>query len=320
MSSAALVASIVALYDYALYPIPALAWMGAPISFLDIAGAFRLALILRQLREVFHRDHLIKVNNRQTLKDRALEPLEQRSRVRDFATNLIMVFGGEAVVAPWLGIQPSFIVSGGYPLLFLSASALIDTIPAVPELSLFTELPLSGVDALTRAVLLCNFIPSMITTHTSPTVSTSPYTLLLTAFIAANAGPLFVNTFSLLRPTPMTFMTPPELLPYGWTATDLWVAPLVTGLYATLTHAQPFWAHLHALLFSFFSPLGLAPLSFPSAKPDAGVVEGVVVPLNANDARAVCVLVLSTLFSLRAVRSFSSVVANFEPSPFLRRY
>jgi hypothetical protein len=112
----------------------------------------------------------------------------------------------------------------------------------------------------------------------------------------------------------MTLTTPPELLPYGWTATDLWIAPLVTGLYATLTHAQPFFAYLHALLFSFFSPLGLAPLSTPSLKSNYSVIEGAVAPLNADDARAVCVLVLSALFSLRAVRSFGLGVAQPEPA------
>ena len=109
----------------------------------------------------------------------------------------------------------------------------------------------------------------------------------------------------------MTLTTPPELLPYGWTATDIWIAPLVTGLYATLTHAQPFFAHLHALLFLFFSPLGLAPLS---SKSNGFAIEGAVVPLDANDARAVCVLVLSALFSLRAVRSFGSGATQPEPA------
>jgi len=109
----------------------------------------------------------------------------------------------------------------------------------------------------------------------------------------------------------MTTTTPPELLPYGWTATDLWVAPFVTGLYATLTHSQPFFAHLHALLFSFFSPLGLAPLSFQYAELGKSG-EDVVVPLEAGHARAVCVLVLAALFGLRAVRAFGSGIARAE--------
>ncbi|KAF8274244.1 hypothetical protein EI94DRAFT_1892846 [Lactarius quietus] len=309
-------ASIVAFYDNTLQPVSALAWIGGPISILDVAAAFRLALILRQMRELFHNEHLAKTSsalrqakNGQAGKD--IDPPEQRGCGRNLATNFLMVFGGEAVVAPWLGVQPSFFLSGGFPLLFLGIGALVDSLPTVPELSLFTELPLAILDGFTRATFLCNFVPPMITTHVSPAVANSPYTLLLTAFVAANAGPFIVNVLSLLRPTPMTLTTPPELLPYGWTATDLWIAPLVTGLYATLTHAQPFFAHLHALLFLFFSPLGLAPLS---SKSNGSVIEGAVVPLNADDARAVCVLVLSALFSLRAVRMFGLGTAQSEPA------
>jgi hypothetical protein len=112
----------------------------------------------------------------------------------------------------------------------------------------------------------------------------------------------------------MSLTTPPELLPYGWTATDLWIAPLVTGLYATLTHAQPFFAQLHALLFSFFSPFGLAPLSSPYLKSNGSAIESAVVPLDADNARAVCVIVLASLFSLRAVRSFGLGPAQPEPA------
>jgi hypothetical protein len=86
----------------------------------------------------------------------------------------------------------------------------------------------------------------------------------------------------------------------------------VAGLYATLTHSQPFFARLHALLFSFFSPLGLAQLSFQYAKLGNPDVEGMVVPLEASDARAVCVLVLAALFGLRAVRAFGSGIARAE--------
>jgi hypothetical protein len=198
-------ASIVAFYDYALQPVSALAWVGVPITPLDIAAAFRLALILRQLRGLFRQHHLAKMSTSSQVKNAPVEPLEHRSRVRDFTATLVMVFGGEAVVgalyirlhlscadsglimspsiAPWLGLQPTFVLSGGYPLLYLGASALVDSLPTVPELSLFTELPFSVLDGLTRALLLCDFVPRMITTHTSLAVSTSPYTLLLTAFV-----------------------------------------------------------------------------------------------------------------------------------------
>ena len=212
-----LTAPIVAFYDYALQPIPALAWVGAPISTLDVAGALRLALILRQLREHFHKEHLANISlGTGRVKDEQLEraspvgPPEQRSCVRNFAAGLVMVFGGELVVgalkmafpmptlvsdfllvtsippsptAPWLGLQPTFLISGVVPSLYLSACALVDSLHTVPELSLYTELPLSLLDGLTRAMFLCDFIPPMITTHPSSAVSTSPYTLLLTTFV-----------------------------------------------------------------------------------------------------------------------------------------
>jgi hypothetical protein len=107
MIMSAAIATIAAFYDYTLQPIPALAWVGAPISALDIAGALRLALILRQMRELFHKEHLTKISSTSvSVKNGRLEkdpapmvpPVEKRSRVRDFATNLLIVFGGEAIV------------------------------------------------------------------------------------------------------------------------------------------------------------------------------------------------------------------------------
>ena len=86
----------------------------------------------------------------------------------------------------------------------------------------------------------------------------------------------------------MTLATPQELLPYGWTTTDLWCAPVITGFYALLTHAQPFWADLHATLAGVL-----------------GATEaGKVVPLQAETARAVCAVILVTMFTTRAVKNF----------------
>lgn len=99
-------APIIAFYDLTLQPITALAWVGAPISALDIAGALRLALILRQMREHFRKEHLAKtslasgrVKNEQLDKVSVqVVPSEQRSCVRNLAASLLMVFGGEAIV------------------------------------------------------------------------------------------------------------------------------------------------------------------------------------------------------------------------------
>ncbi|KAH8991079.1 hypothetical protein EDB86DRAFT_1636279 [Lactarius hatsudake] len=300
-------APVIAFYDYALQPVPALAWLGAPVSALDVAAALRLAVSLRQVRKLYYDQHVVKISATGSIPEdgkKVGELTESRSRVRDFIATLVMVHGGEAISAPWLGLQPSFIVSGTSPTIFLSAHALVDLLPTIPSLSVRTELPLTILHALHRTILLCNVVPRVVAGHASPAVATSPYTLLLTAFIMPNGGPFFANLFSLLRPTPMQVSTPPELLPYGWTATDLWAAPLVTGLYATLTHAQPFFAHLHVLLFSFLSPLGLAYLSDASAKRDGPSTQKEVAPLDTHTARAACAVVLCALYVNRAVRTY----------------
>jgi hypothetical protein len=117
-----------------------------------------------------------------------------------------------------------------------------------------------------------------------------------------NGGPFISNLFSLLRPTSIEVATPPELLPYGWTATDFWSAPLVAGLYATLTHAQPFFTYLHALLYVFFWPFGLAPLS------KIGIASGqrqqAIAAVDHDTARAVCAIVLCALNVNRAMRAY----------------
>lgn len=95
----------------------------------------------------------------------------------------------------------------------------------------------------------------------------------------------------MLHPTPLALATPAELHPYGWTTTDLWSAPLVTGVYATLTHAQPFWADLHAVLAGALGGAG-------------GAGADKIAPVDPETARAACALVLVALFGSRAARKF----------------
>lgn len=121
-----------------------------------------------------------------------------------------------------------------------------------------------------------------------------------------NGGAFISNLFSLLRPTPIELATPPELLPYGWTATDVWAAPFVTGLYATLTHAQPFFAYIHSLLYIFFWPFGLAPLAEVTSKTGlaSGKRQHVVAAVDHETARAFCAIVLCALNVNRAMRAY----------------
>ncbi|PPQ82394.1 hypothetical protein CVT25_008355 [Psilocybe cyanescens] len=97
------------------------------------------------------------------------------------------------------------------------------------------------------------------------------------------------NLFSFLSPTSLSVQTPPELKAYGWTTADLWCAPAVTGFYALLTHAQPYWAGLHSILSGV---LGSTSIGEP------------VKPLDPETARAVCALLLSGLFLGRTAKNF----------------
>jgi hypothetical protein len=82
----------------------------------------------------------------------------------------------------------------------------------------------------------------------------------------------------------------------------------VTGLFALLTHAQPFWGQLHLLLASF-----LAPSSVLSAVSGAGADGGekgpttYVEPVDAEVARAACAMLLATMFAVRASKNFGGL-------------
>jgi hypothetical protein len=105
-------APVTSLYNWALRPVPLLAWLGVPVSTLDIAGALRLAIALRQLREVYYDQHVTKAassghsraksggrtGGKSSQRAASDELPESRSRVRDFVATLVIVHGGEAIV------------------------------------------------------------------------------------------------------------------------------------------------------------------------------------------------------------------------------
>ncbi|KAG5634534.1 hypothetical protein H0H81_001633 [Sphagnurus paluster] len=275
-----LVLPIIEVFRYTLQPIAPFTWFGLGISTLDLVATVRLCLILRQIREQLYLKHVSV---------KGVAGVEQKSFIKSLTATLTVVYGGEAVVGTLLGFAPSFMVSGVVPALYASVQALIDVLPVVPDITAQLELPLSVVDGFTRAYLLCNLIPPTVVTHTSPAIATSPWTLLVASLLTANTGFFFVNMFSLLAPTPYTVTTPPELQSYGWMTADLWCAPVITGLYALLTHAQPFWADMHSLLVVLMGGAS-------SAK--------AVQPVDPETARAVCALLLAGLFTGRTVKNF----------------
>ncbi|EKM83125.1 hypothetical protein AGABI1DRAFT_125602 [Agaricus bisporus var. burnettii JB137-S8] len=272
---------LVDVFRYALAPIPPFTWFGVGLSTLDVVATVRLCVLLRQVRELVYAQHVMK---------KGKGSVEEKSFVKAAATTLLVVYGGEVFAAPFLGAQPSFVVSGAVPMLYIVVQALVEYFPSLPALQGEMELPLSVVDGFTRAYLLCNLIPPSVVDHQSAVVASSPWALLFTSMIVANGGFFFVNLFSLLSPTSMTVQTPPELQAYGWMTVDLWCAPLVTGLYAFLTHAQPCWGDLHRLIVEMVG----------------GAAAGKAVePVDPETARVICVTILAGLFSSRTVVNFS---------------
>ncbi|KAJ8522611.1 hypothetical protein ONZ45_g810 [Pleurotus djamor] len=279
---AALLAPFVAVYSYALQPVAPFTWLGLSISALDVVAAFRLCLILRQVREMYHSKHVSTKGH---------DAIEGESFAKKLAATYTVVYGGEALAGPMLGLPPSFMISGAVPALYAAVQAFVEQIPSVNLPSFSSELPLSVVDGFTRAFLLCTLVPPAVTSNASPVIASSPWSLLMASLVIPNTGFFIVNLVSMLHPTTLSLRTPPELQAYGWTTADIWCAPVTTGLYALLTHAQPFWADLHTILVQM---VGGA----------ASVGEKGVEPLDPETARALCALVLATLFSARTVKTF----------------
>ncbi|CAK5277574.1 unnamed protein product [Mycena citricolor] len=281
-----LLTPIIAIFNAALQPVAPFTWFNISISTLDVAAAFRLCLILRQLKESLHKDHISK---------HGLKSIESRSFARDVSTTLTVVYGGEVMTAPFLGVPPSFMISGVVPVFYTVVQAIVEMLPSVPPMTIHTELPLAVLDGFTRAFLLCNLIPPPVTANSSPLLASSPWTLLVTSLVAANGGFFLTNLFSFLNPTPLALQTPPELQAYGWTTTDLWCAPLITGIYALLTHAQPFWVDVHTVLSSMLGG------SVAVSEKGGSFVE----PVDPDTARAACAAILATFFVVRSVKNFA---------------
>ena len=84
---------------------------------------------------------------------------------------------------------------------------------------------------------------------------------------------------------------------------DLWVAPLITGVHALLTHSQQSWVPYHNhLVQRVGSPTMFG--SFEYAVGNEGPAVAAVKPMGEADARSICALVLCALFAYRSIINF----------------
>ncbi|CAE6467937.1 unnamed protein product [Rhizoctonia solani] len=262
----------------------ALDWLRTPpfelwgVSFplMDLIGAFRLSIVLRQIKK---------------LKGGGSSNVD--TQVSPWITVLIL-FGGEAIMCSQLSLTPSFLTYPNITLLFTGVQVLVNEVLLEPPPFRFSvELPLAVFDAFGRALLLCDFAPSLIAKHPDPIVANSPLALLVTSAILTNGGFFFVNLLNMLDPSGWKVdRTPPEVLPWGWTAVDLWTAPVITALWASLIHwrssqDQPFWADIHSGYLNWGT----------SKQSDEKSVA--LKAWTHSDARSLCIVILVTLFVLR---------------------
>ena len=211
-------APIIELYRWGLQPVALLSSFGIQISTIDVAAAVRLCLILRQVRGLIAKAYKAQApqqNAGASEGEKAAVPaygpkFEEKSLVRDLAATLIVVHGGDAIgkfnyedahalctcltdarlqPAPLLGVPPSFLVSGVYPITYALIQTGIEWIPSVPDFSLQLELPLSFLDAFSRTLLLVEAIPGMVLNSPYPQIAGSPWALLMTSLVRSLSTP-----------------------------------------------------------------------------------------------------------------------------------
>jgi len=83
-----LLSPIIDIFRYSLQPIAPFTWFGLGISTLDVVATVRLCLVLRQIREQLHLEH-VSTNG--------AKDVEQTSFIKNLTATLTVVYGGEAV-------------------------------------------------------------------------------------------------------------------------------------------------------------------------------------------------------------------------------
>lgn len=253
--------------------------------------------------------------------------------MKDIIAILVVIYGGELIcckscvrlnascfeltchpTGSWLQFTPSFLLYPAYPIIFALAQVFINALPStiIPPMSIHTELPLSLFDALTRSWLLTTGNPAFIVGHAREDVRGSPFALVVASLVLANGGFFLINFFQMLSPYGYHVRTPPEFRTAGWTTMDLWIAPLITALYAILTHTQPFWVPIHTIFIKQVSRktllFGRVLLVSDMVENDEGewseILKEYVKPMGKEEARSVLAILVCLLFAYRAIVNF----------------
>jgi hypothetical protein len=184
----------------------------------------------------------------------------------------------------------------------VSRSPVHQFIPRKP--SIWLELPLSLFDALGRAIILTSFSVDFIrhTTTLPLHIRTNPWLMVLAAFI--NTVPFASLAFAChMFDKEWSFGTPGELQPEGWKMLDFWAPPVIATIYATLVRAHPvFDVPYQTLRLALMRrPSFIRVVGFDMFKEMFPILP---TPHDPLEARAICAVILTVFFALRALYNF----------------
>ncbi|BGP56162.1 hypothetical protein JCM8202_005930 [Rhodotorula sphaerocarpa] len=213
---------------------------------------------------------------------------------------LVLILGGSTVSSILLGLVPGWVITpipvatyGLIPLL-AAKTGIVSTILSLPALP--RETFFCFVDGFSRIMGMTTLGVDVVCAHPNAAVRTSPWAMILTAFISGGGGGMIVPMFRMFGPE-WGFTSTPGFVKDGLSI-DLWSAGFIGYVYATLIDAHPFFrkpvAHLLARLPVLHSYIDLPKTYFTAAKP--------VLLLQPAEAKTFCSLLLAfMLFTSRII-------------------
>ncbi|GAA5988081.1 hypothetical protein JCM10908_002055 [Rhodotorula pacifica] len=228
---------------------------------------------------------------------------------------LVLILGGSTISSVLLGLVPGWIISpvpvatyGLIPLL-AAKSGIVSAVLSLPTLPRETLFCL--VDGFSRIMGMATLGVDVVRAHPNPAVRSSPWAMILTAFISGGGGGMIVPMFRMFGPE-WGFTSTPGFIKEGLSI-DVWSAGFIGYVYATLIDAHPFFRKPIAYLLTHLPVLGsyihLPKAYFTSPKP--------ALLLQPAEAKTFCSLLLALmLFTSRIViPAFRRSTAIRKPSP-----
>ncbi|GAA5974261.1 hypothetical protein JCM21900_003024 [Sporobolomyces salmonicolor] len=213
---------------------------------------------------------------------------------------LVLVLGGSTISSVLLGNVPGWVISpipvvtyGLLPLL-ATKSGLVSIVLSLPYLVRETLFCL--IDGFSRIMGMTTLGVDMVLAHSNPAVRTSPWAMVLIAFISGGGGGMLVPLFKMFGPE-WGFTATPGFVKEGLPI-DVWSAAFIGYVYATLI-GLPYFAqfpafinmHFPAVREFFYGPKG-------SLTPPASAAI-----LPSSEAKIFCsILLASMLFFTRIIR------------------